>query len=81
VSSITSRSGKLTDNAFIEAFNGRFRSTCLNTHWFHALADAEKMETWLRYYSEDPPEDMRDSNSELRIDRRPAHAKRSEPLV
>lgn len=27
-----SRPGKPTDNAFIEAFNGRFRAECLNTH-------------------------------------------------
>ncbi len=40
-----SRPGKPTDNAFIEAFNGRFRSECLNTHWFLTLADArEKLE-------------------------------------
>ena len=25
---------KPTDNAFIEAFNGRFRAECLNAHWF-----------------------------------------------
>jgi putative transposase len=42
-----SRPGKPTDNALIEAFNGRFRAECLNTHWFLTLADArEKMETW-----------------------------------
>jgi len=35
-----SRRGKPSDNAFIEAFNGRFRSECLNTHWFLTLADA-----------------------------------------
>ena len=29
-----SRPGKPTDNAFIEAFNGRFREECLNAHWF-----------------------------------------------
>jgi putative transposase len=40
-----SRPGKQTDNAFIEAFNGRFRAECLNAHWFLTLADAkEKME-------------------------------------
>lgn len=51
-----SRPGKPTDNAFIEAFNGRFRSECLNTHWFLTLADArEKMEDWIRYYNEDRP--------------------------
>ena len=32
-----SRPGKPTDNAFIEAFNGRFRAECLNAHWFRAL--------------------------------------------
>ncbi len=48
--------GKPTQNAFIEAFNGRFRSECLNTHWFLTLADAaEKMEAWFRYYNEDRP--------------------------
>lgn len=37
-----SRPGKPTDNAFIEAFNGRLRAKCLNTHWFLSLADAGK---------------------------------------
>lgn len=42
-----SRPGKPTDNAFIEAFNGRFRAECLNQHWSLTLADArEKMEDW-----------------------------------
>jgi len=51
-----SRPGKPTDNAYIEAFNGRFRSECLNTHWFLTLADAtEKMEAWRTYYNEDRP--------------------------
>jgi putative transposase len=48
--------GKPTDNAFIEAFNGRFRAECLNEHWFLTLADAqEKMETWRSYYNEVRP--------------------------
>ena len=51
-----SRPGKPTDNAFIEAFNGRFRAECLNAHWFLTLDDArQKMEDWLRYYNEDRP--------------------------
>jgi transposase InsO family protein len=51
-----SRPGKPTDNAYIEAFNGRFRAECLNQHWFLTLADArEKMEDWRRYYNEDRP--------------------------
>ncbi len=51
-----SRPGKLTDNAFIEAFNGRFRAECLNQHWFLTLADArEKVEDWRSYYNEERP--------------------------
>lgn len=51
-----SRPGKPTDNAFIEAFNGRFRAECLNAHWFLNLADArEKMEHWRKYYDEERP--------------------------
>ncbi|WP_404863186.1 IS3 family transposase [Georhizobium sp. MAB10] len=51
-----SRPGKPTDNASIEAFNGRFRAECLNAHWFLTLADAaEKMEDWRRYYNEVRP--------------------------
>jgi len=51
-----SRLGKPTDNAFIEAFNGRFRTECLDVHWFMTLADAaEKMERWRRYYNEERP--------------------------
>ncbi len=51
-----SRPGKPTDNAFIEAFNGRFRAECLNAHWFLTLADAqEKLEDRRRYYNEDRP--------------------------
>ena len=51
-----SRPGKPTDNAFIEACNGRFRAECLNAHWFLTLADAaEKLEAWRRYYNEDRP--------------------------
>jgi putative transposase len=51
-----SRPVKPTDDAFIEAFNGRFREECLNAHWFLTLADArEKLEDWRRYYNEERP--------------------------
>ena len=51
-----SRPGKPTDNAFIEAFNGRLRAECLNAHWFMNLADArEKLEAWRRDYNEVRP--------------------------
>jgi putative transposase len=49
-----SRPGKPTDNAFIEAFNGRFRAECLNAHWFLSLADRGKLEDW-QYYNEERP--------------------------
>lgn len=51
-----SRPGKPTDNAFIEAFNGRFRVECLNQHWFMNLEDArKKMAAWRRYDNEEHP--------------------------
>ena len=51
-----SRPGKPTDNAFNEAFNGRFRAECLNSHWFMSLEDAaEKLEAWRRDYNEERP--------------------------
>lgn len=46
-----SRPKKPTDNACIEAFNGRFRAECLNRHWFLSLTDAGgKMDDWRRDY-------------------------------
>ncbi len=51
-----SRPGKPTDNAFIEAFNGRLLAECLNCHWFLSLAGAaEKLEAWCREYNEGRP--------------------------
>ncbi|AOL24162.1 putative transposase [Erythrobacter litoralis] len=51
-----SRPGKPTDNAFIEAFNSKLRSECLNAHWFLNLQDAcEKLEAWRRHYNEERP--------------------------
>ncbi|SDI25247.1 putative transposase [Alloyangia pacifica] len=51
-----SRLGKSTETRFIEAFNSKFRSECLNAHWFLSLADArEKLEDWRRHDNEDRP--------------------------
>jgi hypothetical protein len=51
-----SRPGKPTDNAYIEAFNGRLRAECLTASWFLSLADArERIEEWRRHYNEDRP--------------------------
>jgi putative transposase len=50
------RPGKPTDNALIEAFNGRFREECLNESWFLSLEDArEKVEEWRQHYNWDRP--------------------------
>ena len=51
-----SRPGKPTDNAFIEAFKGRFRNSCLNENWFLSLEDARgKVESWRNNYNGEPP--------------------------
>jgi len=51
-----SRPGKPTDNAFAESFNGKFRTECLNAHWFMSLDDARrKCEAWRRDYNEERP--------------------------
>ena len=47
------RPGKPTDNAFIEAFNGRLRSGCLDAHWFMNLPDPmKKLEAWRVAYNQ-----------------------------
>jgi putative transposase len=51
-----SRPGKPTDNAFIESFNGKFRSECLNANWFLSLDEARrKCEAWRRDYNDVRP--------------------------
>ena len=51
-----SRPGKPTDNAFIEAFNSRFRDECLNQHWFTSLEEAQAtIETWRVDYNTERP--------------------------
>jgi putative transposase len=51
-----SRSGKPTDNAFIESFNGTFRAECLDTHWFCDLKEAKQLiEAWRQEYKESRP--------------------------
>ena len=48
--------GMPTDNAFIEAFNGRFRQETLNENWFLSREDAEeKVESWRRHYNRERP--------------------------
>ena len=48
--------GKPTQNAFVESFNGKFRDSCLNQHWFRSLDEAREMiETWRKDYNEVRP--------------------------
>lgn len=48
--------GKPTQNAFAESFNGKFRDTCLNQHWFMTLDDArERIASWRQDYNEVRP--------------------------
>lgn len=48
--------GKPTQNAFVESFNGKFRDSCLNQHWFMTLNDArERIEHWRMDYNEVRP--------------------------
>lgn len=47
-----SRSGKPTDNAYVESFNGSFRDECLNVNWFLSLEDVqEKINDWWAEYN------------------------------
>ena len=43
--------GKPCQNALVESFNGKFRDTCLNEHWFLDLAEARcRIEAWRIHY-------------------------------
>ena len=51
-----SRSGKPTDNCFIESFNGSLRDECLNVHWFESMEEAKaRIEAWRIDYNESRP--------------------------
>lgn len=48
--------GKPTQNAFVESFNGRFRDSCLNQHWFADIHDARRIiDNWRTHYNEVRP--------------------------
>lgn len=57
-----SRPGKPTDNPFIESFNGKFRTECLNQNWFLSLPDArDKIEAWRQDYNRVRPHSSLDN--------------------
>lgn len=61
-----SRPGKPTDNALIEAFNGRLRQECLNENWFLSLEDArQKVEAWRQQYNKERPHQALDNLAPL----------------
>jgi len=41
--------GKLSQSAFVESLNGRFRAECLNQHWFRSLGEAQSIIGEWRY--------------------------------
>lgn len=44
--------GKPTQNAFVESFNGKFRASCLDQHWFRTLDEArDEIEIWKEHYN------------------------------
>lgn len=44
--------GKPTQNAFVESFNGKFRSACLDQHWFRSLDEARcEINQWQQHYN------------------------------
>ena len=48
--------GKPTQNAFVEGFNGKFRDSCLNQHWFKGLADVRRIvDDWRHHYNHERP--------------------------
>lgn len=43
---------KLSQNAFVESLNGKFRNECLNRHWFRTLGEARaEIDTWRDHYN------------------------------
>jgi putative transposase len=48
--------GRPMQNAFIESFNGKLRTECLNQQWFLSLSEArERIETWRKSYNRERP--------------------------
>ena len=48
--------GKPNQNAFVESFNGKFRSYCLDMHWFSSIDDARTtIDNWRYHYKHEKP--------------------------
>lgn len=59
--------GKPIQNAFIESFNDKFRSECLNLNWFESIFHAkEVIENWrVEYNTERPNSALKNKTPEL----------------
>lgn len=59
--------GKPIQNAFIESFNDKFRSECLNLNWFESIYHAkEVIESWrIEYITERPNSALKNKTPEL----------------
>ncbi len=58
------RPGKPTDNAHIEAFNGRLRQECLSQHWFLSLQDIQQtLDQWRQDYNNHRPHSALDNQT------------------
>ena len=74
-----SRLGKPTDNGFIEAFNSKLRSECLNAHWILTVADTpRKVEALVQRLQRDQAP-RRDRMQ--RADRHPQSRWRNQPVT
>lgn len=62
VEHIFTEPGRPMQNGFIESFNGKLRSECLNQHWFKNLQKAKKIvEDWRREYNHIRPHSSLDN--------------------
>jgi putative transposase len=44
--------GKLTQKAFVESVNGKFRNECLSLHWFRTIEEARyEIDLWRTHYN------------------------------
>lgn len=70
-----SRPGNPTDNAFIEAFNSRFRQEYLNQHWFLSLDDVRgKIEAWRQEYNQQRPHSSLQNPTPMEFAQHHSHA-------
>ena len=65
--------GKPTRNAIVERFNGRFRDSCLNLHWFRDLHEArEIVSKWRTHYNTERPHSALGYQPPARFEKRAA---------